>query len=164
MYSWPRLVWPNTEELFSRPFVGENGFRLVLQHRVSAENAIGCLFFRSHLLFFRLPQSPTVSTAQWVISNGFVPKSPNRICHQCNFVFLLHFMSQVWMDCTILWFSPFFWMTYFNVYFVSIHIGEHRRNWMNIMTRSGKQWLHIRVDHTWRISINSSSNLETTML
>ena len=25
-YSWPSLVWPNTEELISRPFVGKNRF------------------------------------------------------------------------------------------------------------------------------------------
>ena len=29
-YSCPHLVWPYTEELFSRPFLDENRFRLVL--------------------------------------------------------------------------------------------------------------------------------------
>ena len=50
-YSWPHLVWPNTEELFSQLLVGENRFRLVVPNRMNAKNAIGCLFFHSHLLF-----------------------------------------------------------------------------------------------------------------
>ena len=50
-YSWPRLVWPYTEELFSQPLVGENRFRLVLLNCMSAKNAIGYLLFHSHLLF-----------------------------------------------------------------------------------------------------------------
>ena len=50
-YSWPRLVWPYTEELFSQLLVGENRFRLVLPNCMSAKNVIGCLFFHSHLLF-----------------------------------------------------------------------------------------------------------------
>ena len=49
-----------------------------------------CFFSGTH--FF---SSPTVSSAQWVLSNGFVPKRTNRICHKCNFAFLVYFMSQV---------------------------------------------------------------------
>ena len=88
-YSWPNLVVPYTEELISRPFVGENWFRLMLLNRMSAKNAIGYFFLHSHLLLFHLPQSPTVSSAQWVLSNGFVPKRPIWISHQYKFAFLL---------------------------------------------------------------------------
>ena len=49
-YSCPSLVVPNTEELISRPFLGENRFWWVLQNRMSTENAMGCLFF-SHAHF-----------------------------------------------------------------------------------------------------------------
>ena len=44
VYSWPSLVWQYTEGPFSRPFVGENQFRLVLQSHISTENAVGCFF------------------------------------------------------------------------------------------------------------------------
>ena len=36
---------PKSEELISRPFVGEIQFRLVLLKRMGTESAIGCLFF-----------------------------------------------------------------------------------------------------------------------
>ena len=52
MYSWVGLVLPFTEELISRPFVGENRFRSVLQAHMGPENAIGCLFFHQEQLFF----------------------------------------------------------------------------------------------------------------
>ena len=58
-YSWVRLVWPYTEELISRPFVGENRFRLVLQARMGPENAIGCIIFPPGATFF-LPQTCTL--------------------------------------------------------------------------------------------------------
>ena len=88
-YSWLDLVVPYTEELISRLFVDENWFRLMLLNRMSAKNAIGYFFFHSHPLLFHLPQSPTVSSAPWVILNGFVPKRPIWISHQRNFAFLL---------------------------------------------------------------------------
>ena len=50
-YSWPSLVVLYSEEPFSRPFLGENSFRLVLQKRMSTENAVGCLFFSLTLTF-----------------------------------------------------------------------------------------------------------------
>ena len=56
IYSWPSLVWPYTEELISRPFVGENGFWLVLQARMGPENAIGWVVVPSHSLLFWLPE------------------------------------------------------------------------------------------------------------
>ena len=59
IYSWVRLVWPYTEELISRPFVGENRFRLVLQARMGPENAIGCIIFPPGATFF-LPQTCTL--------------------------------------------------------------------------------------------------------
>ena len=54
------------------------------------------LFFRPHPFLFHLPQSPTVSSAPWVILNGFVPKRPIWISHQCNFAFLLYLLSHGW--------------------------------------------------------------------
>ena len=51
MYSWVGLVLPYTEELISRPFVGENRFRLVFQDRMGPKNAIGCVIVSAHLLF-----------------------------------------------------------------------------------------------------------------
>ena len=84
-YSWPNLVVPYTEELISRPFVDENWFRLMLQNRMSAKNAIGYIFFHSHILLFHLPQSATVSSAQWVVSDGFVPKWPKSFSPLCLF-------------------------------------------------------------------------------
>ena len=44
-YSCPNLVSPKSEELISRPFLGEIQFRLVLLKRMGTESAIGCLFF-----------------------------------------------------------------------------------------------------------------------
>ena len=78
-YSWPSLVWPYTEEPFSRPFVGENQFWLVLQNHISTENAVGCLFFHQEQLFFALHMH-TASAVQWAFqmdlwwsrSHGFV--------------------------------------------------------------------------------------------
>ena len=111
-YSWPNLVVPYTEELISRLFVDENWFRLMLLDRMSAKNAIGYFFCHSRLLLLHLPQSPTVSSAQWVVSYGFVPKRPIRISHQHNFAFLLWFFlnalcrhivnQQWWWDCSSL--------------------------------------------------------------
>ena len=51
-YSWVGLVLPYTEELISRPFVGENRFRLVFQDSMGPKNAIGCLDVSAHLLLF----------------------------------------------------------------------------------------------------------------
>ena len=51
-YSCPNLVSPKSEELISRPFVGEIQFRLVLQKRMGTESAIGCLFFIHQALLF----------------------------------------------------------------------------------------------------------------
>ena len=50
-YSCPSLVVPFFEELISRPFLDENRFRLVSQDRISAQNAIGYLFFHHQQLF-----------------------------------------------------------------------------------------------------------------
>ena len=92
-YSWPSLVWPNTEELISRPFVGENWFRLVLPKRVSTENAVGCLLWLSRSLFFVFHSLPCPLGAQGNFARGFVPKGPIWICHHGNFGFLLDFLS-----------------------------------------------------------------------
>ena len=93
-YSWPSLVWPNTEELISRPFVGENRFRLVLLKRMSTENAVGCLLWLSRSLFFVFHSLPCPLGAQGKFSRGFVPKGPIWICHHSNFGFLLYFLSD----------------------------------------------------------------------
>ena len=94
MYSWPSLVWPNTEELISRPFVGENWFRLVLLKRMSTENAVGCLACLSHSLFLVFHSLPCPLGAQGNFARGFVPKGPIWICHHSNFGFLLYFLSD----------------------------------------------------------------------
>ncbi len=52
IYSCPHLVRPKSEELISRPFVGEIQFQLVLLKRMGTESAIGCLFFIHQALLF----------------------------------------------------------------------------------------------------------------
>ena len=91
-YSWPSLVWPYTEELISRPFVGENRFRLVLQKRMSSENAVGCLACLSRSLFLVFHSLPCPWGAPGIFSRGFVPNWPIWICHNSNFAFLLYFL------------------------------------------------------------------------
>ena len=51
MYSFPRLEWPKTEDPFSRPFVGQNWFRLVLLNRINTADVIGYFFFTNRALF-----------------------------------------------------------------------------------------------------------------
>ena len=76
-YSCPSLVWPNTEELISRPFLGENRFWWVLQNRMSTENAVGCLFFSHAHFWLQLQQ------------NTMVPVDVDgQICHSCSHVFV----------------------------------------------------------------------------
>ena len=72
-YSWPSLVVPYSEEPFSRPFLGENWFWLVLQKRMSTENAVGCLFFSHAHFCLQLQQ------------NTMVPIDVDgQICHFCS--------------------------------------------------------------------------------
>ena len=52
IYSCPHLVRPKSEELISRPFVGEIQFQLVLLKRIETESAVGCLVFSLALTFF----------------------------------------------------------------------------------------------------------------
>ena len=52
------LVRPKSEELISRPFVGEIQFQLVLLKRMGTESAIGCLIFYPPGTFF-LPHTCT---------------------------------------------------------------------------------------------------------
>ena len=95
-YSWPSLVWPYTEEPFSRPFVGENQFWLVLQNHISTENAVGCLFFHQEQLFF-CPTHAHCFRCSVGISNGFVMKQVTWIC----------FSVLTWFWSTNRnWFSP----------------------------------------------------------
>ena len=79
LYSWVRLVRPYTEELISRPFVGENRFRLVLQARMGPENAIGCIIFPPGATFF-CPNFAHCFRCSVGISNGFVLKQVTWIC------------------------------------------------------------------------------------
>ena len=58
VYSCPSLEWPNTEDPFSRPFVGQYLFRLVLLNRMNIENVIGYFFFYQ-LGTFPLPHTCT---------------------------------------------------------------------------------------------------------
>ena len=51
VYSFPRLEWPKTEDPFSRPFVGQNWFRLVLLNRINTADVIGYFFFTNRALF-----------------------------------------------------------------------------------------------------------------
>ena len=69
-----RLVWPYTEELISRPFVGENRFRLVLQAGMGPKNAIGCFFSPPGATFF-LPLTCTLLPLlsvhfKWICAEG----------------------------------------------------------------------------------------------
>ena len=57
----------------SRPFVGENGFRLVPQNRVSTENAVGCLILLDQVLLIA-PHIHTASAPPWEFPTGFVQK------------------------------------------------------------------------------------------
>ena len=74
-YSCPHLVRPKSEELISRPFVGEIQFQLVLLKRVETESAMGCFFFLLRSLNVGLPSAldfddflpdfPTENKAYW---------------------------------------------------------------------------------------------------
>ena len=59
-YSCPHIVRPKSEELISRPFVGEIQFRLVLQKRMGTESAIGCMFFIHQVLLFCPTQAHSI--------------------------------------------------------------------------------------------------------
>ena len=73
IYSWPSLVVPYSEEPFSRPFLGENWFWIVLQKRMSTENAVGCLFFSHAHVCLQLQQ------------NTMIPIDVDgQICHFCS--------------------------------------------------------------------------------
>ena len=65
----------------SRPIMGENGFRLMLQNRMSTENAVGCLFFIHEVLFFA-PHMHTASAPPWEFPTGFVQKQVKWISQQ----------------------------------------------------------------------------------
>ena len=95
-YSWPSLVWRYTEEPFSRPFVGENQFRLVLQSHISTENAIGCLFFHQEQLFV-LPYTctVTVSAAHWAFQMDLCWSRSHGFVRETNPCDLLHHKS-IW--------------------------------------------------------------------
>ena len=90
-YSWVRLVSPYTEELISRPFVGENRFRLVRQTRIGPENAIGCIVFPLSLTFVFVSNSLVCSrgsrgTLIWICSKtANMDLSPVQFC--ISFVF-----------------------------------------------------------------------------
>ena len=81
-YSCPRLKRHKTEELISRPFVGENWFRLVLQNRMSAENALGYFFFINHVLFFCPTHTHTISSFMGISSRPFVGENGFRLVPQ----------------------------------------------------------------------------------
>ena len=85
IYSWPSLVVPYSEEPFSRPFLGENWFWLVLQKRMSTENAVGCLFFSHAHFCLQLQQyslAPMVLVAGF--SSGFPMLRTTSICQGTN--------------------------------------------------------------------------------
>ena len=65
----------------SRPFVGENGFRLVPQNRVSTENAVGCLILLDQVLLIA-PHIHTASAPPWEFPTGFVQKQVKWISQQ----------------------------------------------------------------------------------
>ena len=106
MYSWVRLVRPYTEELISRPFVGENRFRLVFQDPMGPKNAIGCVLVSAHLLLFWLPEvgsacGPCISHQSnfafllypfWLFWNKSIWKHPLSTTNFCLFVFCLYNM------------------------------------------------------------------------
>ena len=78
IYSWPSLVVPYSEELFSRLFLDENQFWWVLQNRMSTENAVGCLFCLSRSLCLQFQQNTMVPVdvdgqISHFYSQGFVP-------------------------------------------------------------------------------------------
>ena len=85
LYSCPSLVVPNTEELISRPFLGENRFWWVLQNRMSTENAVGCLFF-SHAHFCLQLQQYSLAPMVLVggFSSGFPMLRTTSICQGTN--------------------------------------------------------------------------------
>ena len=87
-YSCPNLVRPKSEELISRPFVGETQFQLVLQKRMGSESAIGC-FFSSTRYFCFAPHMHTASARTWAFPEGFVQKQVEWISHQTNPIDLL---------------------------------------------------------------------------
>ena len=45
-YSFPRLKWAKTEGRCSRPFVGQNWFRLVFLNRINTADVVGFFFYQ----------------------------------------------------------------------------------------------------------------------
>ena len=77
-YSLFRLVWPNTEEPFSRPFLGLSKIRLVLQDNMSPKNVRKNLALFQLLLNLQLQQNTMV----FIDVDG-------QICHFCSQGFVL---------------------------------------------------------------------------
>ena len=77
-YSLLRLVWPNTEEPYSRPFLGLSKIRLVLQDYMSPKNIRKKLALFQLLLHLQFQQNTMV----FIDVDG-------QICHFCSQGFVL---------------------------------------------------------------------------
>ena len=97
-YSWPTLVVPYTEEPFSRFFVGENRFWLVLQAGMGPKNAIGCFFSPPGTTFF-CPLHAHCFRCSVCISNGFVLKEVTWICQANKSMWPA--LAQIHLKCTL---------------------------------------------------------------
>ena len=74
LYSFPRLEWPKTEDPFSRPFVGQNWFRLVLLNRINTADVIGYFFLPTgHFSFAPHIHTPSaIRSFQGISSRPFI--------------------------------------------------------------------------------------------
>ena len=102
IYSFPRLEWPKTEDPFSRPFVGQNWFRLVLLNRINTADVIGYFFLPTgHFSFAPHIHTPSairsfqgISSRPFIGENVFWSVPQNRMSTE-NAVGCLFFIHEV---------------------------------------------------------------------
>ena len=71
-YSFPRLKWPKTEGRCSRPFVGQNWFRLVFPNRINTADVIGYFFLTNRVLFLCPTYTHPIRSFQGISSRPFI--------------------------------------------------------------------------------------------
>ena len=77
-------ISPKSEELISRPFVGQIQFQLVLLKRIETESAVGCFVFSLALTFFVSQKFAVLKAGQLAGSlfGNMVGKMRNTCEHQ----------------------------------------------------------------------------------
>ena len=71
-YSFPRLKWAKTEGRCSRPFVGQNWFRLVFLNRINTADVVGYFFLTNRVLFLCPTYTHPIRSFQGISSRPFI--------------------------------------------------------------------------------------------